>query len=113
MYAKRNLHAVPRLWCWLIPASVTEVSWINGIKFASSGPAWVATLLCVALSLWLAYRAARHASPTTVYVLFVALGTLGTYIVEHAATGIRPDTTTLVLLGVLLLGTWQLAETQP
>lgn len=108
MYRDQN-HAVPRLWCWLVPASVTEVSWINGIKYADSTPGWAATVGCVALSLWLAWRAARHAQATTVYILFVALGTAGTSIVEHVVLGNSMDTITLGLLVVLLVGTWRLA----
>jgi paired small multidrug resistance pump len=77
---------------WLVLGAVTEVGWVAGLKLASSPLAWVATVVCAVASVALALGATRDLPATTVYILFVGMGAIGTALLEAVALGaqLRP-----------------------
>ena len=89
---------------WLVPAALTEVSWIAGVKHAESAVAWLATTGCVAASIYCALKAARQIPMATVYVAFVGLGTVGTVLLDVTLFDTRLPSMTYAWLGLVLAG---------
>ena len=87
---------------WLVLAAAAEVGWISGLNAADSVVDWVATGGCVVASFSLALLAARRLAATTVYILFVGLGTAGTALLDHFAFGMHFDPAALAWLTLLL-----------
>lgn len=102
-----------RSWLWLLPASVTEVAWISGVKSSSNPLEWSATSAAVILSVWLALRATRYMAATTVYIVFVALGTMGVFVVNITVYGASFSLPQVALLAALLVGVIGLKATSP
>lgn len=76
-----------KAWLWLIFGAIAEVGWVVGLKLAASPLAWVATAVCAVGSVALALGATRDLPATTVYILFVGMGAVGTVILESVALG--------------------------
>lgn len=91
-----------KTWLWLLAAATAEVGWVTGVSAANSVSDWSATVVCIAASLALALQAARRLSATTVYVLFVGLGTTGTALVDIAAFDATLQLSTLAYLALLI-----------
>ena len=102
-----------RSWLWLLPASLTEVAWISGVKSSSNPLEWGATTAAVILSVWLALRATRYMAATTVYIVFVALGTMGVFVVNITVYSASFSVTQVALLAALLVGVIGLKATSP
>lgn len=102
-----------RSWLWLLPASFTEVAWISGVKSSSTALEWFGTTIAVVLSVWLALKSTHYMSATTVYIIFVALGTIGTFVMNITVYGASFTPVQIVLLGVLLIGISGLKSTSP
>lgn len=87
---------------WLVLAAAAEVGWVSGLNAADSVVDWLATGACVIASFGLALVAARRLAATTVYILFVGLGTAGTALLDHFAFGMHFDPAALAWLTLLL-----------
>ncbi len=92
-----------RAWLWLALGASTEIGWIAGLKLAASPLAWVGTVVCAIASVALALGAARDLPATTVYVLFVGLGAVGTVIFEVAVFSTPLHPATYGFLALLLI----------
>lgn len=90
-------------WFWLALGAGTEIGWVMGLKMAASPLAWSATAVCAVASVALALGATRDLPATTVYVLFVGLGTVGTVIFEALALGTRLNPAGYAFLALLLV----------
>lgn len=90
-------------WIWLALGAGTEVGWVAGLKLAASPLAWAATVVCAVVSVLLALGATRDLPATTVYVLFVGLGAIGTAIFEAVALGAPLNPVSYVFLVLLLV----------
>lgn len=96
-----------RAWLCLALGAFTEVGWVAGLKLAATPLAWLATAVCAVASVVLALGATRDLPATTVYVLFVALGAIGTVVFAVIALGARLHPATygfLLLLIVCVIG---------
>lgn len=96
-----------RAWIWLVLGAGTEIGWVAGLKLAASPLEWAATVVCAVASVALALGATRDLPATTVYVLFVGLGAIGTVILEAVVLGAHLNPATygfLVLLLVCIIG---------
>jgi paired small multidrug resistance pump len=93
-----------RPWLWLIPAAATEVGWVIGINSAATPLAWLTTVVCVIASVALAFGATRTMAATTVYALFVGLGTLGTVAVDLVVFDAPLHPATLAFIALLVAG---------
>lgn len=92
-----------RAWIWLALGAGTEIGWVAGLKLAASPLAWLATVVCAVVSVALALGATRDLPATTVYVLFVGLGAVGTVIFEALVLGTPLHPATYVFLVLLLV----------
>jgi len=93
-----------KTWIWLLIAALAEVGWVAGLKAADNAWTWAATLICIAASLPLALMAARDLPATTVYTIFVGLGTVGTVVLDILVFGASLHASTFAFLALLLAG---------
>ncbi|RJS91431.1 SMR family transporter [Salinisphaera sp. Q1T1-3] len=100
-----------RVWPWLLPAGLTETGWVHGLTAARSAPAWGLTGLAIVASLYCALQAARVLPATTVYIVYMALGTLGTWLVSLAAGTNVPGGLATLWLAILAIGVAGLQHT--
>ncbi|GHC14673.1 multidrug transporter [Kushneria pakistanensis] len=91
-------------WWLMLPATLCEIGWALGAKYAQGPVEWLATLVLVTLSLGLATWMARTLPTTTVYTVFVGLGAMGTVLVDIAFLGAPFNALTLILIATLLAG---------
>lgn len=70
------------MWILVIIAAIFEVVWATGLKHANSPLEWTLTIIGVVVSFVLLVRAATTLPTSTVYAVFVALGTVGTVLVD-------------------------------
>ncbi|REC95412.1 DMT family transporter [Kushneria indalinina] len=91
-------------WWLMLPATLCEIGWALGAKYAQGAVEWLATLALVTLSLGLATWMARTLPTTTVYTVFVGLGAMGTVAVDILFLGAPFNILTLMLVITLLVG---------
>ncbi|MFS0788395.1 SMR family transporter [Shouchella sp. 1P09AA] len=70
------------MWILVIIAGIFEVGWATGLKYASTPFEWTLTVIGIIISFTLLVRAATVLPTSTVYAIFVALGTVGTVFVD-------------------------------
>ncbi|GAF66969.1 hypothetical protein BTS2_3876 [Bacillus sp. TS-2] len=70
------------MWILVIIAGIFEVGWATGLKYANTPLEWSLTVVGIIVSFTLLIRAATVLPTSTVYAIFVALGTVGTIFVD-------------------------------
>ncbi len=91
-------------WLLVIIAAVFEVMWVAGLKHADSLMAWAATLIAITVSFALLIYSGKKLPTSTVYAVFVGLGTAGTVIAEMLIFGEPFRWAKAVLILLLLVG---------
>lgn len=69
-------------WFKVLLASIMEVGWVIGLKYAENPLEIFVTLVLIVLSNALLINAGRFLSVGTAYAVFVGLGTVGTVIAD-------------------------------
>lgn len=92
------------MWLLVIIAGIFEVGWATGLKHASSPLEWTLTVIGVVVSFVLLIRAATTLPTSTVYAVFVALGTVGTVFVDFFIFNAPFNLGMLFFLLLLLVG---------
>lgn len=93
-----------KTWGMVVIAAFFEVSWVVGLKHASSVLEWGGTCIAIAISFYLMIMAARDVAVGTIYAVFVGLGTAGTVLVDMVVFGATVVGSKLVLLALVLSG---------
>ncbi|GLC87187.1 DMT family transporter [Lysinibacillus piscis] len=91
-------------WLRVVIAAVFEVSWVIGLKHASTVWEWLATAVAIFISFYLLIKAGEHLPVGTVYAVFVGLGTAGTVCADSLLFGEPWKLAKIVCIIVLLLG---------
>ncbi|KQL58794.1 MULTISPECIES: DMT family transporter [Bacillaceae] len=92
------------MWLFVIIAGIFEVGWATGLKYASTPFEWGLTAIGIVVSFTLLVRAATVLPTSTVYAIFVALGTVGTVFVDIFLFGASFNLWMLFFIVVLLAG---------
>ncbi len=93
-----------RSWLSIVIAAVFEVTWVIGLKHASSTLEWGGTIIAIVISFYLMIKAGEKLPVGTVYAVFVGLGTTGTIIVDALVFKQPVTPMTIVFLVILLIG---------
>lgn len=93
-----------RDWSYVLIASVFEVCWVTGLKYAHSWWAWIGTLAAILITFDMLIRASKQLPAGTVYAVFTGLGTFETVIVEMLVFGEPFSWVKLALILLLLTG---------
>ncbi|EZH65027.1 hypothetical protein DH09_15375 [Bacillaceae bacterium JMAK1] len=91
-------------WWLVIIAAIFEVGWATGLKYADSFGTWTLTVIAIVISFWLLVRAATILPTSTVYAIFVALGTVGTVAVDLLFFNAPFNLWMLAFIALLLIG---------
>jgi paired small multidrug resistance pump len=91
-----------KTWAMVIFAALFEVMWVAGLKYADSVLTWALTVIAIVISFGVLIYSAKKLPTSTVYAIFVGLGTAGTVISEMLFFGEPFKLSKLVLIGVLL-----------
>ncbi|MFD2131913.1 DMT family transporter [Pseudogracilibacillus auburnensis] len=91
-------------WLKVIVAAFFEVFWVIGLKHADHFWAWVGTTLAIIISFYLMIMAAKELPVSTVYAVFVGLGTVGTIFTDIIFFGATFSIAKLLLISILLMG---------
>lgn len=94
-----NIH-----WVSIFLASLFEVLWVIGLKYASSFLEWIGTISSIFMTFMLINFASQKIPVGTTYAVFVGLGTVGTFLSDIFLFEASFKTPTLVCLFLLLSG---------
>lgn len=71
-----------KTWWLVIIASLFEVMWVIGLKHADNWLTWLITVLSITISFAALIYSSKKLPTSTVYAVFVGLGTAGTVVSE-------------------------------
>lgn len=91
-------------WLKVVVASVFEVVWVIGLKYADGFMEWAVTVVAIIISFYVMIMAGRKLPVGTVYAVFVGLGTVGTVLSDLVIFNEPLQVEKLVLVGILLVG---------
>lgn len=91
-------------WLQVVIASIFEVGWVVGIKYATTVFNWSLTVIAIIVSFYLMINASNKLPVGTVYAVFVGLGTVGTVVADIIFFGQPVVLIKIVLILVLLVG---------
>lgn len=70
------------MWLLVVVAAIFEVGWATGLKYADDVTTWALTVIAIIVSFGLLIYAGTKLPTSTVYAVFVGLGTVGTVLVD-------------------------------
>ncbi|MFD2369105.1 DMT family transporter [Brevibacillus sp. GCM10020057] len=71
-----------RHWLLVVVAALFEFAWVAGLKYGNNWMEWILTALAILASFVVLIYSGKKLPTSTVYAVFVGLGTAGTVIVE-------------------------------
>lgn len=93
-----------KYWYLVYISTFFEVSWVTGLKHASTGLEWAGTVICIFVSFYLLITASKKLPISTVYAVFTGLGAAGTVIVELVFFSNEINWLKLLLCTILIAG---------
>ncbi|MGG1662420.1 DMT family transporter [Brevibacillus sp. NRS-1366] len=91
-------------WLLVVVAAVFEVMWVTGLKHADSFLTWTVTAIAIIISFGVLVYSGKKLPTSTVYAVFVGLGTAGTVISEMVLFGEPFSWAKVGLIALLLIG---------
>ena len=93
-----------KTWIMVVVAAWFETVWVSGLKYADSLLDWLGTVVGIVISFAGLIGASKKLPASTVYAVFVGLGTAGTVIVEMTFFAEPFRWSKVMLIGLLLVG---------
>ncbi len=93
-----------KYWLLVIIAAIFEVMWVVGLKHATTGVELGMTALAIIISFGGLILSGKHLPTSTVYAIFVGLGTAGTVITETIWFDVPLSWEKVGLIALLLVG---------
>ncbi|QRG68389.1 DMT family transporter [Brevibacillus choshinensis] len=91
-------------WLLVVIAGMFEVGWVAGLKHADSILTWAFTVIALVVSFAVLIYSGKKLPTSTVYAVFVGLGTAGTVISEMVFFGEPFSWAKIGLIALLLIG---------
>jgi paired small multidrug resistance pump len=91
-------------WWIVLFAAFFEVLWVVGLKYADHILEWVLTVIAIIVSFGLLVSSGKKLPTSTVYAVFVGLGTVGTLLSEMIWFSVPFSWMKSALIIVLLVG---------
>ncbi|GAK04422.1 LOW QUALITY PROTEIN: quaternary ammonium compound-resistance protein SugE [Geomicrobium sp. JCM 19037] len=92
------------MWVVVVIAAIFEIGWATGLKYANDALTWTLTIIAIVISFGLLIRAASTLLTSTVYAVFVGLGTVGTVAVDIIFFGTAINIGVIFFVVMLLSG---------
>lgn len=67
-------------WILVLIASVLEIIWATGLKFASTTLEWIGVFVLITVSYVMLIQTYKRLPVAIAYTVFVGIGTIGTYV---------------------------------
>jgi paired small multidrug resistance pump len=93
-----------KTWMLVVVIAMFEAVWVSGLKYADSLLEWIGTAVVIAISFVGLIGASKKLPASTVYAVFVGLGTASTVIAEMAFFGEPFRWSKVLLIGLLIVG---------
>ncbi|GBG07924.1 QacE family quaternary ammonium compound efflux SMR transporter [Paenibacillus sp. MY03] len=93
-----------KYWFIVVIAACFEVIWVIGLKHADSVWEWIVTGVAIVVSFGLLIYSSRILPTSTVYAVFVGLGTAGSVIAEMTVFGVPFNWGKIAFISLLLTG---------
>lgn len=97
----------------VILASIFEVGWVIGLKHSHNIMEWLLTILAMVVSFWVIVYTSKFLPTSTVYAVFVGLGTAGTVLTEMILFGVPVKGIKLFFIALLVFGVIGLKAVTP
>ena len=91
-------------WLRVFMAAFFEVLWVIGLKYADNVWSWTGTIISIIISFYVLITAGRKLPVSTVYAVFVGLGTAGTVLCESLFFGEPFKMEKMVFILLLIAG---------
>ncbi|MCP8615432.1 DMT family transporter [Salirhabdus salicampi] len=91
-------------WIKVFIASIFEILWVIGLKHANTFLSWSGTVVAIIFSFYYLVMAGRYLPASTVYAVFVGLGTAGVVLSEIVFFHEDVSIMKLLLIALLLVG---------
>lgn len=91
-------------WLKILGATLFELMWITGLKYAQLPIEWLFTGLSILGSSYCLITAGNTLPVGTAYSVFVGLSAIGTIVVEFLGFGILPSFWQLLFMFILIMG---------
>lgn len=91
-------------WLKVMIASIFEIFWVIGLKYADDIWTWTGTIFSIFISFYLMIMAGKKLPVGTVYAVFVGIGTAGTVFSDIVFFGEPLKGTKLLFIIILLAG---------
>lgn len=92
------------LWLLVFFSGCFEVVWVTGLKYSTTPLQWMGTIIAIIVSFYLLIFASIKLPASTVYAVFVGLGTAGTVIMEMTVFKEPVSLPKLLFLTTLIIG---------
>ncbi|MDQ6418041.1 multidrug efflux SMR transporter [Paenibacillus sp. LHD-117] len=91
-------------WLLVVLAACFEVVWVIGLKHADNMLEWSATVIAIGVSFGLLLYTSKKLPTSTVYAVFVGLGTAGSVVAEMLLFDVPFHWGKIALIALLLIG---------
>jgi paired small multidrug resistance pump len=91
-------------WVLVVIAAVFEVMWVAGLKHADNFYTWLLTIVAFVISFAVLIYSGKKLPTSTVYAIFVGLGTAGTVLSEMIWFSVPFSWIKVLLIFLLLTG---------
>lgn len=91
-------------WLLVITAAMFEIGWVTGLKYAHDVIGWVLTIIAIVISFGGLIYASKTLPASTVYAVFVGIGTAGTVLTEMVWFNVPFSWIKIFLIVLLLTG---------
>ena len=93
-------------WLKIVFASIFEVLWVIGLKYAEGFWEWSGTIFTIGISFYFLIMAGEKLPPGTVYAVSTGLGTLGTvgvgyFFFHESISGVQVFFLLLLCIGII------------
>lgn len=93
-----------KYWLLVVLAACFEVVWVIGLKHADHALEWTVTAIAIAISFGVLIYTSRKLPTSTVYAVFVGLGTAGSVIAEMTMFDVPFRWSKIAFIALLLSG---------
>jgi paired small multidrug resistance pump len=91
-------------WFLVVIAAVFEVGWATGLKYANDTFTWILTAIAIIISYGILIISSTKLPASTVYAVFVGMGTAGTVAVDMIFFGTALNIGIILFVILLLIG---------
>ncbi|MED1607529.1 multidrug efflux SMR transporter [Cytobacillus sp. FSL W7-1323] len=92
------------MWLLVVIAAIFEIGWATGLKYANDPLTWSLTIIGIVVSFSLLIVSSIKLPTSTVYAVFVGLGTVGTVFVDVIFFGTSLNLGAILFVALLLIG---------